>query len=240
MIKSAVIFDCDGVIADTEEHHFLTFAQTLREQAARLGRLVLLERDLYYARYHHFGDHEALAHMLLDADLPVPPELLEALVHHKGGLMLERLSRIREPLPGVRALVAMLDLLGVPGAVCSSAARREVEYLLRALGLAEFFPVVVGEEDVTHTKPDPEGYRTAFNLLNQRHGERLVLERSLAVEDSPGGAAAARAAGLRVLGVANTHPVDELTEHMDWVVEDLSQVTQAHLVSWLSLDLPDH
>jgi mannitol-1-/sugar-/sorbitol-6-phosphatase len=77
---------------------------------------------------------------------------------------------------------------------------------------------LVSADDVTHGKPDPEGYQRAAELLGCPASETLVIE------DAPVGIAAARSAGAGVLAVATTHPVRELWQ-ADLVVRDLTSVT---------------
>ena len=74
-------------------------------------------------------------------------------------------------------------------------------------------------DDVRRGKPDPEGYRRAAALLG------LEPARCVAVEDAPAGIAAARAAGARTVGVATTHPADELAE-ADLVVASLAELAR--------------
>lgn len=88
-------------------------------------------------------------------------------------------------------------------AIASGAFRREIEYVLNAAGLGEHFPVVVSIEDVTNGKPDPEGFIRAIAQLNEALRPEPPLEPgdAVAIEDAPGGARAARIAGMRVAAI---------------------------------------
>jgi beta-phosphoglucomutase-like phosphatase (HAD superfamily) len=85
--------------------------------------------------------------------------------------------------------------------VVSGAARDEILVALRRGGLRRAFRVIVAAGEVPRPKPHPDGYRRAMRLLRLGRGTGCV-----AIEDSPGGIAAARAAGLAVIGVATSYP----------------------------------
>jgi beta-phosphoglucomutase len=124
--------------------------------------------------------------------------VVDSLVREKRLLFRELCRRERAGVSaGARRLVRALEG-GARLAVVSSAPRSEVTGALRAAGLLHRFQVIVAAEDVRRCKPHPEGYRKALRGLGLGAGA------CIAVEDSPGGIAAARAAGLRTLGVATT------------------------------------
>jgi len=104
----------------------------------------------------------------------------------------------------------------VPLAICSGAARAEIEPVVESAGLAPCFRAIVSSDDVVHGKPDPEGYVSALALLDADPRETLVFE------DTEAGVASARAAGVaRVLAVATTlephrlAQADELVDRID-------------------------
>jgi HAD superfamily hydrolase (TIGR01509 family) len=105
----------------------------------------------------------------------------------------------------------------VPAAVVSGAARAEIEPVLEASGLASDIRVVVAAEDVDHGKPHPEGYLRALASLDRG----LAAHDVLVFEDTEAGVAAAKAAGMRCVGVLGTlapgrlAAADELAERLD-------------------------
>ena len=101
-------------------------------------------------------------------------------------------------------------------AVVTSCGRALAEARLAGAGLPGP-AVLVSADDVRRGKPDPEGYRRAAALLG------LEPARCVVVEDAPAGIAAARAAGARTVGVATTHPAEELAE-ADLVVASLAEL----------------
>jgi HAD superfamily hydrolase (TIGR01509 family) len=185
-----------------ESLHFLAFRRTLAPHGIRITR------RLYDDRYLALDDHGACAAALRDARVPARQRgavTVSALVAAKRRLhgALCRARRV-EIEPGAASLVCALARR-LPIAVVSSAPRREVVVALRRARLARAFACIVAAEDVRRSKPHPEGYRRALWLLREAgHLEQGAAGRCLAIEDSPGGITAARAAGLAVAGVTTS------------------------------------
>jgi beta-phosphoglucomutase len=197
-----VLFDFNGVLVDDETYHWRAFRDVLVPFGARVTR------RLYDERYLAYDDFAACRLALRDAR--VAPSRRRAADVRRIVALKRRLFRTRLKLDGigvgagaarlVRALARDTAL-----AVVSSAARVEIEVPLRQAGLRRCFRVLVTSEDVRRSKPDPEPYRTALRRLALRGPSGCV-----AIEDSPGGIAAARSAGLPVLGVATSMPAGVL------------------------------
>jgi HAD superfamily hydrolase (TIGR01509 family) len=110
--------------------------------------------------------------------------------------------------PGARTLV--LELASeLPLGIASGALRREIEAILQASGLRDAFAAVVGADDVSRGKPDPEPYLKALARLRAR-APQLGPADCLVFEDSVPGILAARAAGMKVIGVASSYPAARL------------------------------
>jgi len=114
--------------------------------------------------------------------------------------------------------VRSLAKSGLIQAVVSSTPRQNIDLILGALRLGQYFSTIVAGEDVSQGKPSPEGFLLAARRLRARP------QRVLVVEDSVAGVRAARAAGMRCLAVATTHPREHLAE-ADLVVDTLEEVT---------------
>jgi phosphoglycolate phosphatase/beta-phosphoglucomutase len=238
MTGGCVIFDFDGVVADTENLHLAAHNQALAELAPRIGTRIELTPQIYFSRYVVYGNHEGFQRMLQDAGAAAGPPLIEELCRVKDRIMDSRLAELAAPLPGVRRLLAHLARRRVPCGICSGARRSEIEDLLRAFDLARHFPVIVAIEDVRRCKPDPEGYSLAWERL--RNAARVPIEKnmSLVIEDTAGGAAAARAAGLRVLGLATSSSLPAVRQWADYVAADLSSLNLRQFDAWLGLTGP--
>jgi beta-phosphoglucomutase len=176
-----------------------------REIVAPLG--IRLSRARYDARYLAFDDRTALRAILRDARVRPGGRRAGARVPGLDDLVRRKRRRFRllceargvRIASGAAALVRALARR-VPLAIVSGAARREVLRALERARIRPLFRTIVTAETVRRSKPDPEGYRLALRRLGTSPGEGNV-----AIEDSPGGIRAARAAGLRVIGVTTSY-----------------------------------
>lgn len=187
----AILFDFDGVLADTEPVHCACWTEVLEP----LGITLTWE----YYRDHCIGvdDREVMRNLAAARQPPVDWQLLFAQYPAKKQLFRER-TLAAPPFDGsLDGFLAELHR-AYKLAVVSSSSRTEIESLLEAGGLRKHFDTLVAGEDVTHHKPDPEPYLEA--------ARRLGVTSALVVEDSEVGQASGRAAGFVVLAVA--HPRD--------------------------------
>jgi HAD superfamily hydrolase (TIGR01509 family) len=237
MAKGCVIFDFDGVIADTESLHVAAYNHALAAHAADIGGPgpLQISPPSYFSRYIVYGDREGFQHMLHDNGRRTDAALLDTLTAAKEQFFLKSLSDFADPLPGVRETLAWLEERHIPRAICSGARRSEIDLLLAAFKLRHHFDVIVSIEDVRFGKPEPEGYNKAFDLLNLEYDAELDKARSLVIEDSAGGCSAGLAAGLRVLGVATSLPLEQVQRHATFAVENLSKVDRGVLAEWLGV-----
>jgi beta-phosphoglucomutase len=215
----AVVFDFDGVLFDTERLHHRALADTLRP----LG-LAMTWRE-YLRTYVGYDDRGVFREAFRAAGRRLPAAALERLVAAKGRAFRRAAAGgAARPCPGAARLLRAAAR-GAPVALCTGALPSDVEPLLRRARLLGCFEVRVTAADPVPGKPDPAGYRLALARLASRPGARAIAPgRSLAIEDTPAGVAAARAAGLRVLAVASTTPARQL-RRADRVVSSLDTVT---------------
>jgi beta-phosphoglucomutase len=198
----AVVFDFDGVIANSEPLHYRAYQAVLAE-----AQVDLEERE-YYRRYLGFDDEGAFRAIAEDRGLSWSPPFIAELIERKAK-RLEALEREGSVLfPGaadaIRATAGMM-----PIAIASGALAAEVRRVLDHASLTRHFSAIVTAEDTPASKPAPDPYLRAVALLSDVHG-RLEPSRCMAVEDSRWGLESARAAGLRTVGVEHTYPASEL------------------------------
>jgi HAD superfamily hydrolase (TIGR01509 family) len=219
---SAIIFDFDGVIADTEPLHFAGLRQTLAE----IG-ISLTESD-YYANYLGYDDRGCFLAALTANQHPNDPVALAQLMQRKALAYLESVKNNLAIFPGVREFVREAAAL-YPLAIASGALRHEIDVILEQAGLQKEFLHITSAEDVTRGKPDPQPFLHALKALNRQHQDQTITAEScLVIEDSFPGIRGAKAAGMKVLAVANTHTIQDLHE-AHAVAQSLAQVRLSEL-----------
>ena len=207
MISSlqAVIFDFDGVIANSEPLHLRAFQLTLAGIGAELTPAE------YFAQYLGFDDVGMFQAFANNRGLPLTDEDVRRLVQQKG-VHLRRLTGGDGVLfPGAKEFVRTVAA-AVPVAIASGALRHEIDEVLDAAGLAPLFPVIVAAGDTPQSKPSPAPYDLAFRRLAAISPHPLARNRCVAIEDSRWGLESARGAGLRCVAVTNSYPAHELGE----------------------------
>jgi beta-phosphoglucomutase len=210
-VIQALVFDFDGVLADTERLHLLAFQQALAPRGISLGAADYYER---YLGYDDGGVFDALAR---DRQLGWTPQDVTAFVRAKAACFRAILETDQPLFPGVREAVP-LWAREVPLAIASGALREEIEHILGRAGLLDLFPVIVAAGETPSFKPAPDPYLAAL--------ERLGADpsRSVAVEDSVWGIESAHRAGMKVVAVTTSYPRERLTA-ADAVVNGFSDLT---------------
>jgi len=227
-LLKAVIFDCDGILVDTEPLHYAAFQEVL--EPIGLG----FDYERYLTRYIGFDDRDAFREAFREGDRPLDGRRLQALMAAKEEAFQRVIARGVPTFPGVVELVRELAAGSVPLAVASGALRREVEIFVRLLGLQDAFPVIVAADEVQHSKPDPETYLQTLSRVREYYALPELPPRScVAIEDTPAGMRSARRAGLFVVGVAHSYDVEQLLEEADYVVKGLPELSLPLLVGLL-------
>jgi beta-phosphoglucomutase len=213
----AIIFDFDGVIADSEPLHFRAFQQALAEDGLELAP------KEYYARYLGYDDVGMFQALGQDRGLAMDAGRVKELVARKGVKLQSMMSAGSVLFPGAADFVRVAAQ-AVPIAIASGALRHEIVEIIEAAGVSDLFAVIVASGDTPESKPSPEPYRLAFERLREATGMALDPRRCVAIEDSRWGLESARGAGLRCVGVTNSYPADELTG-AELVVSGLQALT---------------
>ena len=198
----AVVFDFDGVIVDSEPLHFRSLRDALSPDGVRITE------EEYWATYLAYDDREAIRLAFeRHGERPSPARLASAETRKVEAFA--RLVPTIPVFPGAKELVRALASDGVPLAIASGARHEEIEAILRGIGLRDAFSAVVGSEDADRTKPDPAPYVEAARRLAPGAGGLAPVD-CAAVEDSVPGILSAKAAGMRVVGVAHSYPKEKL------------------------------
>jgi beta-phosphoglucomutase len=216
-----IIFDFDGVIANSEPMHLRAFQDALAEEG------IPLARDEYDSRYLGYDDVGMIEALARDRALAMTGRHVTALVARKGARMQELMQSGTVLFDGAADFIRQ-SAAAVPVAIASGALRHEIVEILEGADLAGIFEVIVAAGDTPESKPSPAPYLLAFERLRERAGGRLDPRRCVAIEDSHWGLASARGAGLRCVGVTTSYPADALPG-AELVVAGLGDLTVARL-----------
>lgn len=221
----AVVFDVDGTLVDSERHgHRVAF----NEAFAHAGLPYRWDEDLYGDLLAIPGGQRRLHHYLTDQG-HTPASEIDALSARLHADKTERFRALAADgqipaRPGVERLLDELAAADITLAVATTGQRTWVEPLLERLFGLDRFAVVVGGDDVSRLKPDPEGYEEALRRLG------ASPEQVIAVEDSEKGVTAAVAAGLTCVDVLNDYTRHEVPEGAALVVDGFGKPGRAQVL----------
>lgn len=205
MTVSALLFDLDGTLLDSDPLHLSVFTEVL----APYGYDV--DARFYQQRIHGRHNLDTFADLTPDED----PARMDALKEQKFRDLLA--TRHVDPAPGLVRLLDRADAAGVAVAVATNAPRENAEAMLNAIRLRDRFGIVVSADDCDQGKPAPDPYLLAARKVGADPA------RALAFEDSPSGLTAARAAGCTVVGLTSTLTPEQLRDAgADHVIRDFN------------------
>jgi len=216
-VLQAIVFDFDGVIADSEPMHLKAFQQALAEEG------LVLERDEYFSRYLGYDDVGMFQALSIDRGLAWSDRQITALVARKGVKLQAMLEGGEVLFPGAAAFIRAAAA-HVPIGIASGALRHEITQIVESAGLGGMFACIVASGDTPQSKPSPGPYLLAFEQLQQATGRMLDKGRCVAIEDSVWGLESARGAGLRCVGVTTSYGAGELA-CAELVVDGLQSLT---------------
>ena len=210
-MTQGVVFDFDGVLADTEGLHLAAYQEVF---AARGWRL---DERAYFERYLGFDDRGLIDAYASDHRRRLAARDADAILAAKTRAFEQRIAAGNVLYPGARACLSRL----APHfrlAVATGALRAEVMEILTTAGVLHLFAGIVTADDVSETKPAPEPYLAAAKRMN------VPPSACAAIEDSRWGLASARAAGMRTIGITTTSSRSALAD-ADLIVEHLDEIT---------------
>jgi HAD superfamily hydrolase (TIGR01509 family) len=209
----AVVFDCDGLLAETESGWTRAETALFREHGHDFGPA---QKQLLIGQTLASGAEAMARYFSLPGTGPALADRLAVLVG-------QELAAGTPPLPGARDLAETLRRRGIPVAVASNSPRRFVGAALASAGLDDLFEVIVSADDVEHGKPAPDLYLAACARLG------ADPRRSVAFEDSRTGVASARAAQMFVIAVPSVPGAPPLGAHLTY-----DSLAHPGLTAWMT------
>ena len=206
-----IVFDFDGVLADTERLHLHA------TQEALAGHGWTLDERAYFERYLGYGDRDLIIELARDLRQPIDEAQIEAFIAAKALRYREHVAAGLVLYSTAASCVARLGAR-YPLAIASGSLRSEIHDILSASGLREGFRAIIGADDCASGKPAPEPYLNAAALLG------LDPASAVAIEDSHWGLASARGAGLRTIAVTTRYPASALGI-ADVILDSLDEIT---------------
>ena len=216
MSLRAIVFDFDGVLADTERLHLVALRDTLATRGWTLTEAA------YYEFFLGYDDRGCLTEFARREGVTLDDATLGALLEDKETRHAALADAGQVLYPTARACIERLAD-HFPLAIASGSLRGEIEWILDRNDLRSYFSVIVGADDVMEGKPAPDSYRRAVDLLGVDGHE------ALAIEDSPWGLQSARGAGLHTIGITTSYAAPALTD-AHHVVSSLDDITVDALV----------
>lgn len=219
MNLKAVFLDCSGAIVNDAAIRRELFAELLLAENLRP------EPGEYWESCLGRSDRAAIAALLERRGRSVSTESLARLSDRYAEAYCQRLASLeRLPIcPGVLEFTHQLWTAGLVLGIVTGLPRQVVEWVLQQAGLQLPFTTIVTSDEAAASKPAPQGYQQAVARLAQRYGD-LRASNCIAIESTYAGIAAARAAGLLAVAVANTYPLHLLQRRADWAIDDLRQL----------------
>lgn len=194
----AIVFDFDGVLADSEPLHLAA----AREIFASLG--LTLTTEEYYARYLGYDDEGMFRVMGEIHGIRLDARQKGALIAQKSAIFDDLIAHTDVLYPRAAECVERLARV-YPLGIASGALRHEIDAIVRRAGLAGHFAFIIASGDTPNSKPAPDPYARAAEL------HRLPPSACVAIEDSRWGIQSAKAAGLKCVGITTSYPSSELT-----------------------------
>ena len=208
----AVLWDLDGVIADTGSYHYQAWQDVFQKRGVNFS-----EADFM----RHFGRrHDTIIRSALGKNISTAE--FDAVTMEKQESYRRRVADNIRPLPGAIALIRSLKKHDMKMAIASSAPPENIEIIIRGLGIEDYFQAIAFGTEVAEGKPSPQ----VFLLAAKRLGAEPI--NCLVIEDAVAGIAAAKKAGMKCVAVTNSHHRNSLKE-ADLIVDTLESVSLSDL-----------
>lgn len=208
-----IIFDCDGVLVDTEG----LFSSASNDHLKDLGiELTDNEKSFSGVRLYEYSKYIVEKYSL---KMSVEQFVQDEQQYYKNYFI----DSVLVPMPGLINFIIGLKKAGMKLAIASSSSKAYVEHMIELFKIENYFEVIVCGDEVSKSKPDPDIYLKAISKLGMSNNELI------AIEDSKAGIASAKAAGLYVIAYKGSKIVQD-TELADYEIDDYSAVNVDNLI----------
>ena len=204
----AVIWDMDGVIADTAQYHLKGWQMVFQKRGANYT-----EEDF---RRNTGKRSDSIIRSVLGKQRP--RNEIMTIIREKDENFRQLMGQNIRPFPGVLKLIALLKEHGFKTAIASSAPMENIRLITQSLKIHNRFNAIVSGWEVTKGKPDPQ----IFLLTAEKLG--VEAENCIVIEDAIAGVTASKRAGIYCIAVTNTTPREDLRE-ADLVIDTLEEIT---------------
>jgi beta-phosphoglucomutase len=205
--KKTILWDMDGVIADSYSFHFAAWQETFAKGGVKFTKEKFTK---LFGTRNDFIIGSIMGRELSERNVKI-------MVQEKEEIFRRKVAGNIKPFPGAVRLLNAIKKGNFKLGLVSSAPKENIDLVLRELNLEGIFDCVVFGQEVSESKPSPQIYLLAAKKLEVTPNDCMVIE------DSPLGVKAAKTAGMKCLAIANTHPRQEFVE-ADKVVDSLENV----------------
>ena len=215
MLK-AIIFDFDGIIADTESIHLEAFKEVLKNR-----EIDLTDKD-YYNKYLAFDDRTLFETIFNENGIEYSESLIKDLIEVKHEIV-DQLFRSKVNLfPGTTDFIELMNDKYVLS-IASGALKPEIEFILNKFELFSYFQNITSAEEVIKCKPDPETFIKSLQKINFEEDPVILPSECLVIEDSVSGVSAAKSADMQCIAITNSYDRETL-KNADLVVDSFKEI----------------
>ena len=215
----AVVFDMDGVLADTEEFHLEAWGRLVEAHGLEDGEQRLSEEMLELIRSTFGQANDTIIPLLWEKAGRSPGDALAALSLEKEQCYRSCARGRVRPMPGIEDFLGFLKKENIPAAIGTSGPEENVSFILDEFNWRNVFHSLVHRSRFKKGKPAPDCFLVAAEELGQPPDKTIVFE------DSVHGLMAANSGGFTAAAIASTHEPAELTQYTSWVFRDFRSLS---------------